>query len=86
MVFLVLRKHHCAKHVLDLEHLTRDLQTSPTEEGTKNDEIIGYDYLGNMEFLTVLCFLSNFIFTILWYAYRYDIEGTSNPSWTSVFG
>jgi len=30
--------------------------------------------------------LVNLVFVILWYAYRYNSEGTENPDWTSVFG
>jgi hypothetical protein len=31
-------------------------------------------------------FLINFVLVVLWYAFRYDSEGTMNPGWTTVFG
>ena len=35
----------------------------------------------------LLCiFLTNLAVCVLWYAFLYDSVGTSNPSWTDVFG
>lgn len=39
-----------------------------------------------LKFQTVGWLLSNLIFGILWYAYRYSSKGTDNPAWTAVFG
>lgn len=33
-----------------------------------------------------LAFLYTLVFTLIWFAFRYDKTGTENPSWTAVFG
>lgn len=34
-----------------------------------------------------LCFfVNNLMLCVLWYAFKYDSVGTTNPSWTQVFG
>ena len=35
---------------------------------------------------SLVLFLINLTVSVLWYAFRFDSEGTVNPSWTGVFG
>lgn len=70
--------------LLTLEERKKDIGgTVPMPLESEQKEWTFSETVGCIAFLF---FVTNLLFCILWYIFKYDPTGTVNPGWTEVFG